>query len=102
MKVTITWSAWMTLTSFPELAIGDNGDDKDESGDEKVKVEPKNESDNYMVSMDDIDKLSGVGHPTDQPLAPWNNHWVHCLGINKSCIYLHLFSFIIIIPSVAF
>ena len=39
MKVTITWSAWMTLTSFPELAIGDNGDDKDKSGDEKVKVE---------------------------------------------------------------
>ena len=60
MKVTITWSAWMTLTSFPELAIGDNGDES-ESGDEKVKVVPKSESDNYMVSMDDIDKLPRVG-----------------------------------------
>ena len=95
MKVTITWSAWMTLTSFPELANGDNLDES-ESGDEKVKVEPKSESDNYVVSMDDIDKLPRVGHPTDQPLAPWNNHRVHCLGINLSfftfiLIYYHYF-----------
>ena len=34
---------WMTLTSFTELAIGDDGDgsDESESGDEKVKAEMK-------------------------------------------------------------
>ena len=49
VKVTITWSAWMTLTSFTELAIGDDGDgsdesesgDESESRDEKVKTEMK-------------------------------------------------------------
>ena len=47
-----------------------------------------------MVSMDDVDKLARIGDPPDQPLAPWNHHWVHCLGMISSLIYLDFFWFI--------
>ena len=98
MKVTITWSACMTLTSLPELAFGDGLDER-ESEYKKWKWRWKSESgakksDNYVVGMYDIDKLPSVSHSSNQTLAPWNNHWVHCLEIDLSFIYLHLFWFI--------
>ena len=63
--ITITWSGSMTLTScFPELATDGDSDSLDgsENGDEKVKVELKSESDNYMICVDDIDKLHRADH----------------------------------------
>ena len=53
----------MTLTSLPELAI--HGDDhiKVKVKFKKWKYYWKSLSDNYMVSMDDLDEFAIVGHP---------------------------------------
>ena len=57
---------------------------KSNSGSEKSEIrsdKSESGSDPHLVSLDDVDKFSGAGDSTNQPLTPWNHHWVHCLYI---------------------